>query len=83
MPSDYERGFDRRATTDEARLPPDKRPWTEYDKDGHKQVTLPTLHWIAHAATPSASHVCSFPALHVPVSRRLMARHKRLRRECS
>jgi hypothetical protein len=49
MPSDYERGFDRRATTDEACLPPDKRPWTEYDKDGHKQVTL---HCFAHAATP-------------------------------
>ena len=38
MPSDYERGFDRRPTAEERNLPPDKRPWTEYDKDGHKQV---------------------------------------------
>jgi hypothetical protein len=59
MPSDYERGLDRRATTDEARLPPDKRPWTEYDKDGHKQVTLPALHCIAHAATPPLPRMCA------------------------
>jgi len=31
------RGFDRGPTEAEMALPDDKRPWTEYDKDGNKQ----------------------------------------------
>jgi len=31
------RGIDRKPTDEEAHLPPDKRPWTEYDAHGDKQ----------------------------------------------
>uniref|UniRef100_A0A7S3K205 Uncharacterized protein n=1 Tax=Aureoumbra lagunensis TaxID=44058 RepID=A0A7S3K205_9STRA len=33
----YDRGFDRRPTPEEWNAPPDKRPWTEYDKNGSNQ----------------------------------------------
>ena len=34
-------GFDRAPTTTECSLPPDKRPWTEYDAGGNKQLKPP------------------------------------------
>ena len=30
-------GFDRAPTEEEAGMPPDMRPWTEYDLEGNKQ----------------------------------------------
>ena len=42
-------GYDRRPTNEEAGLPPDKRPWTEYDAMGNKQ---PKPHYKALKISP-------------------------------